>query len=78
MAGYDALSRGVPGEGQSQSAPPDQYPPPTDQQAPTSGQTGPYGDVWAEEQTDSWSHDQEDFWGEEDPTDDGGDGDDFF
>ncbi|PLB43132.1 Scramblase-domain-containing protein [Aspergillus steynii IBT 23096] len=77
MAGYDALSRGVPGDGQSQSAPPDQHPPPMDQQAPTSGQVGPYGDVWAEEQEDPWSHDQEDFWAEEDPTDGGGD-DDFF
>ncbi|KAH8430409.1 scramblase family protein [Aspergillus melleus] len=75
MAGYDALSRGMSADGQSQSASPDQHPPPMDQQSPTSGQTGPYGDVWAEEE-DPWGHGQEDPWADDD-LGDGGD-DDFF
>lgn len=77
MAGYDALSRGTQGASQSEPASPDQYPLPADQQTPTSGQTGPYGDVWADEEEDPWGHGQEDPWAEEDPTDGGGD-DDFF
>lgn len=77
MAGYDALSRGTQGASQSEPASPDQYPPPADQQTPTSGQTGPYGDVWPDEEEDPWGHGQEDPWAEEDPTDGGGD-DDFF
>ncbi|RAK94268.1 scramblase family protein [Aspergillus costaricaensis CBS 115574] len=78
MAGYDAMSRGMGG---SQPAP-DQQAAPVDQQPPTPGQTGPYGDVWGEETENSWGKEPENTWGqEEDPWADEGDegegGDDF-
>ncbi|KAE8375916.1 Scramblase-domain-containing protein [Aspergillus bertholletiae] len=72
IAGYDAMSRGMTGEHQSQSAPLEQ---PTDQQSPTSGQRGPYGDVWADEPQDPWGQSQEDPWAEDEA--DSGDGDDY-
>jgi hypothetical protein len=73
MAGYDAMSRGMAGDHQSESAPSDQQQPPMDQQSPTSAQTGPYGDVWADEPQDPWSEDQQDPWSGEDSDEGGGD-----
>ncbi|GMF72893.1 unnamed protein product [Aspergillus oryzae] len=75
IAGYDAMSRGMTGEHQSQSAPLDQQALPRDQQSPTSSQTGPYGDVWADEPQDPWAQSQEDPWAADDT--DAGDGDDY-
>lgn len=78
MAGYEAMSRGMGG---SQPAP-DQQAAPVDQQPPTPGQTGPYGDVWGEESENPWGKEPENTWGqEEDPwadeADEGEGGDDF-
>ncbi|KAB8234657.1 scramblase family protein [Aspergillus alliaceus] len=67
MAGYDAMSRGMTGGNQSQSTPSNQQQPPVDPQSPTSGQTGPYGDVWADEPQDPWANSQEAPWAAEDP-----------
>ncbi|KAB8199036.1 Scramblase-domain-containing protein [Aspergillus parasiticus] len=75
IAGYDAMSRGMAGEHQSQSAPLDQQALPRDQQSPTSSQTGPYGDVWADEPQEPWAQSQEDPWAADDT--DAGDGDDY-
>lgn len=90
MAGYDAMSRGMTGDSQAQSPPPDQSAVPTDQQPPSTGPTGPYGDTWGEQvekdpwgrgeevEQDPWGRDQEDPWEAEDPSDGGeGGGDDF-
>lgn len=74
MAGYEAMQRGMGGDPNAQDTAPDQQPPPSsmDQQP---GQTGPYGDVWADEQyEDVWGENEEDPWG----ADDGGGGDDWF
>ncbi|RAL06984.1 scramblase family protein [Aspergillus homomorphus CBS 101889] len=85
MAGYDALSRGA---GANQPTPPDSQAPPVGQQPPAQGQTGPYGDLWADEPNENpWDHQEdprapeEDSWmDEDDGGGDGGDGDgwDFF
>ncbi|KAF7586754.1 hypothetical protein BBP40_008374 [Aspergillus hancockii] len=78
MAGYDAMSRGMAVEHQSQSAPSGQQQPPMDQQSPTSSQAGPYGDVWADEPQDPWAESQEDPWSAEDTDEGGGDDYDWF
>lgn len=73
MAGYEAMQRGM-GDPYAQDAAPDQQPPPSSMdQPPPPGQSGPYGDHWAEEQ-------HEDVWNEDPWSDDGGDGggDDWF
>ncbi|KAE8345957.1 hypothetical protein BDV24DRAFT_90530 [Aspergillus arachidicola] len=75
IAGYDAMSRGMAGEHQSQSAPLDQQALPRDQQSPASSQTGPYGDIWADEPQEPWAQSQEDPWAADDT--DAGDGDDY-
>lgn len=79
IAGYDAMQRGMGGDSNAQDAASEQQPPASmDQQPPPPpGQTGPYGDVWAEEQhQDSWGQDKEDPWSASD--DDGGDDGDGF
>ncbi|KAE8351753.1 Scramblase-domain-containing protein [Aspergillus coremiiformis] len=78
VAGYGAMSRGMMGGHPPQSGPPDQQEPPLDQQSPTSGQTGPYGDAWADEPQDPWAHDQEDPWMAEDAEEGDGDYEDWF
>ncbi|KAE8145944.1 Scramblase-domain-containing protein [Aspergillus avenaceus] len=74
MAGYDAMSRGM-GE-PSQSVPPDQSP--MNQQSSSPSQTGPYGDVWAEEPENPWAQEQEDPWAAEVSEEGGGDDYDWF
>ncbi|PYH78550.1 Scramblase-domain-containing protein [Aspergillus uvarum CBS 121591] len=79
MAGYDAMSRGMGGT--SPASPPDSQAASGGQQPPAQGQTGPYGDVWADEQQEKPADHREDPWAdEEDDGGDGGDGDswDFF
>lgn len=83
MAGYEAMQRGMTGDSNAQDAASDQQPSASmDQQPPPPpGQTGPYGDVWAEEQhQDTWGQEAEDPWnvGDDDGGDDGGDGFDLF
>lgn len=82
MAGYEAMQRGMSGDPNAQGAASEQQPPASmDQQPPPPpGQTGPYGDVWAEEQhQDTWGQDAEDPWSAgDDDGDDGGDGFDLF
>ncbi|KAH3020557.1 hypothetical protein KXV73_002281 [Aspergillus fumigatus] len=76
MAGYDALSRGMAGDSNSQHPPPpEQQPYSADQQSSVSGQAGPYGDVWAEEQEDPFARAPEDPWNIEEPDDEGEEGD---
>jgi hypothetical protein len=73
MAGYDALSRGMAGD------PNTQQPPAPEQQSSAPGQAGPYGDVWAEDKEDPGFREPEDPWNIDEP-DDGGEegGDDWF
>ena len=82
MAGYEAMQRGMSGDPNAQGSASEQQPPASmDQQPPPPpGQTGPYGDVWAEEQhQDTWGQDAEDPWSAgDDDGDDGGDGFDLF
>lgn len=83
MAGYEAMQRGMGGDPNAQGAASEQQPPSSmDPQSPVSpGQTGPYGDVWAEEQhQDPWGQEMEDPWsaGDDDGGDGGGDDFDFF
>ncbi|KKK15954.1 scramblase family protein [Aspergillus rambellii] len=77
IAGYDALSRNITGEGNAQANASDPYQPPVDQNSPDRSQTGPYGDPWApESEEDRWS---EEPWEEDEPEDGEGDGgDDWF
>ncbi|KAL4788446.1 Scramblase-domain-containing protein [Aspergillus varians] len=72
IAGYDAMSRGMTGESQSQDGTPSQSPP-VDQYSPGNSQTGPYGDAWAPEQKNDQRSDNP--WADgSDDGDDGGDG----
>ncbi|RHZ68172.1 hypothetical protein CDV55_104883 [Aspergillus turcosus] len=73
MAGYDALSRGMVGDTNTQQ------PPSPEQQSSAPGQAGPYGDVWAEDQEDPRFREPEDPWNIEEPDDEGeGGNDDWF
>lgn len=83
MAGYEAMQRGMSGDPNAQGATSEQQPPASmDPQSPVSpGQTGPYGDVWADEKhQDPWGQEMEDPWsaGDDDGGDGGGDDFDFF
>ncbi|KAK9636352.1 hypothetical protein HCH54_009653 [Aspergillus fumigatus] len=76
MAGYDALSRGMAGDSNSQHPPPpEQQSYSADQRSSVSGQAGPYGHVWAEEQEDPFARAPEDPWNIEEPDDEGEEGD---
>lgn len=69
MAGYDAMSRGMTGENQPRGGAPGQQSP-VDQNAPTSGQTGPYGDAWEPEQNNDQRPEKP--WSDNDDDGDGG------
>ncbi|PYH42739.1 scramblase family protein [Aspergillus saccharolyticus JOP 1030-1] len=76
MAGYDAMSRGAGGN--HPAPPPDSQSSLGNQQPTAPGQTGPYGDVWADEnQEKSWDQEEDPWADDEDDGGDGGDGDSF-
>lgn len=79
MAGYDAMQRGMYGEA-GQPPPPEQQQQ-LDQESRPPGQSGPYGDVWAEDaEEDPWGRGGNDPWGPggSDGGDEGGGGGDDF